>query len=401
MPTAPTIKAGSRGWNPSAGYEGVLAALKPLNYGDKIWKYYIDRYPTASIVMKVSRKPSISAAWSNFTKDALPHFAVAEATATASGTTLTAMFTSHYTRFLLYDTWMNLRTHETIMVTSTPAANMVVSRSFGRVPGQAIVVGDKFVRVNQARPEGSTAATALSTIEVEHKFTAAEMSVVAELTDRLAATRMLINPNLRAEGIADARYEFLRAQKLSYFLGGMGLVQATTGEQTGVKGLMDHIETNRLTLNDVLVYSELNSFIGDAIAPNNPDTTIIGATSNRVKSIISSWGLENLTVNAEKLSKEWGYEIDSVHIVGGRKLALVTESFFDENETMQGWMFLLSPKMSQWRPVIGNGINGDVHLNKDIKTDDGYKGKKDEWYAMAGWEHGAERAYGFIDGINY
>lgn len=403
MPASPTLKTGARPWNATAGNLGVISALKPLNYGDRIWRYQSDGYPTASVVMKIGRRPSISPSFSNFTQDDVPHWAKTDVAFAATETNLAAEFVNHASRFGANDTWMNVRTREVILIgDSNGSADLTACvRGFGNMPDAASVIGDRWVKGMTAFPEGSTAPEAVTSLEEEHEFFAAEHSTTAELTDRLAATRMLIDPDIRAKGIRDARDRHAREWKRSFFMGGMGKIQTASGEQTGVMGVIDHCQTHTVAINGGLTFADLKSFVSEGPGPWSPDNVLVLSCSQRVANIVSDWGLENLQMQADRLTKQWGVDIDTLLLAGGRKIALMVESWLDEDETTAGWAFVLPVKMSKWRPVIGNGINGDTQLRRDIKTENSYKGKKDEWFTFGGWEHGPERAYGFMTGITH
>jgi len=401
-PVAPTIVVGSKPFNAST--VKTLAALKPREYGDSIWKFSKDKYPTASIVQKVATKSVGSSVFSRFDQQELPYHATEDVLAAAGDATIT--FTNHYTRFTLYDVWVNTRTREAVRVNSTVAAAMPVTRGWGDTVAQACLANDVWVKSVPNFPESSTAPAALSTLEEQHTFYCACFEHSAELTWRMAKTRMEIEPDTRKRLIEQAGEIHTGCLKRSYILGGMGATTAATGETTGVKGLLEHIQTNTWKpQNGGLTRPDLFGWAAEQVGPWCPEKNMIFATSAMVINIINQWVFDKMVVNADSPVKQWGVDVDSLLLMGGRKVALVEESWLNDSPETQGWGFLIpapgTRTGSRWRTFDGNGLTGSTKLYRNVKTEDLNTTFKDVWLTDGGWDHGPERAYGFIYGIQY
>ena len=250
-------------------------------------------------------------------------------------------------------------------------------------------------------PEGSTAPTAHYVLEDEITFTAAEHSVTAESTARILGTRFVVEPNKRKSMIEQRRVEFTEMIKRSYFAGAMGNVQTASTEQTGVKGLIDHCDTWTYNFAGVLTRPDFFGFVGDG--PGRYIRGDIGiAMSSFGLNIVNNMLMDITQAQQDKNIDTLGFNVDNLKLVAGRRAKLFYESWLDEDPTTQGWFFVfpLNKKQgSKYVEIVGPEWDGRVQLNKNIKTEDSYKGIKDEWYAFYGWEHGPEIGYGFGYGI--
>lgn len=417
-PAAPTIVQGTRSYGASTA---ANTALLPLVYGNKIHKWWIDRYPTASIVMKVGTVPTPSPLFSHFEQDEVPYFLTANAAGTAAatdfGTSGNSVWGAQFTRFVNGFVYMNVRTLERILVggptttsTAPTAAAINVVRGWGAYPAAAIVAGDKFVLVSTNYTEGTDAPPSISTQEAQYSFRIADFRDAVDLTDRAIGTEWMVEKDLWKREMQMKRHKHMRDIKLSYFFGGAGRSTALSisgtagiaalGETTGVTGLIDHITSNIWDLNgNIVTQPDLFDFIGSGIAPWNTEKNLIMATSAHVINIVNQWALDKIVPTSQDM-KTWGVNIDHLVLMGGRRVALVEETEFNNDPTLRGMAFIGAPqKYSKWRPFKGNNINGETTFFPDIVKENHPTRQKGEWYTSGGWEHFAERSWGFIKGI--
>jgi hypothetical protein len=417
-PAAPTLLSGARSYG---GTTGPLAGLLPLVYGDKIWKWWIDRFPTASIVMKVGTVPTPSPLFSHPEQDEVPYFLNTAAAITAAstdfGTGTSSAWNAQVARIVAGNVYMNTTTNERVLVlggattgTVPTATNITVQRGWGAIPAQAAAVGEKWILVGTNFGEGDVAPPSLTTQEVLSSFRIADFRDAVDITDRARGTEYMVEKDLWKREVAMKRFKQMRDIKLSYFFGGGGRITGATaaitnvtsvGELTGVTGLIDHVTTNVWDLNgNILTQPDLFDFIGSGIAPNNPERVLTMSTSAHVINIVNQWALDRTSVNAESPIKGWGVDLDHVLVMGGRKVALVEETEFNNDPKLRGMAFIGAPQtFSKWRPFKGNGVNGETTFYDDILKENHPTRRKGEWYTSGGWEHFMERGWGFIKGI--
>ena len=397
-PAAPTLTQGARyfGATATGDYSSVHEDLKPLEYGNKIHMWWTDIWPTASIVQRINTKPIDVPVWYHFEEDELPYFATADAAAAYDATTLTGAFANHYTRFIQNDIWMNIRTRERMLINGTPAANMVVVRGWGAVPGQAILSGDRFVKVGYAAKENGSAPDTVTSLPVKYTFRMQDFRHSIKMSYRLRSTRMQVIPDELKRQRQKKRFEHMRDIRMSFFFGPLNQTQASTGEHTATQGIMDAFTTNTWNVGGALTQPDLFNYIGAKIAPWNRDKVIILATSAHVINIINQWAMEKIQVPANAKIKQWGIDIDHLLMIGGRRVALVEETEFNNDPDMRGFGFIVSPRNHFWRPFKGNGYSFTTKLYRDIETDNRPLTYKEEWHTGGGWEHWAERAEGWF-----
>lgn len=405
FPSGPTTGAGVQHLGGSVA--PPPSRLKPLLFDKEIVDWEKDLYPSASIVMKNSRKTKASPVWSRWERKPYPHWITltsAHAAATATWTSGTDLSAADFARVTPGDVYMNVRTREIIRVASF-STTFALNRSFGDVPATLGAVGDKLVKVGSSFAEGSTAPAAHFVLEDEVLFTAQESSLTCESTARILGTRFAVDPNRRQSQIEQKRIEFTEGIKRSLFAGGGSTLQDVSGgstynEVTGVKGLIDHCDTWTYNFNGILTRPDFFGYIGDG--PGRYIKGDIGiAMSSFGLNIVNNWLMDDPTKQNSDMSS-LGYNVDMLKLVAGRRAKLFYESWLDEDPTTQGWFFVFPLNKNQgssFIEVVGPEWNGRVQLNKNVKTEDSYKGIKDEWYAFYGWEHGPEICYGFGYGI--
>lgn len=407
-PAAPTIVQQGRAFG-SSSTTGPHADLYPTFLGDRIHKWWSDRWPMVSAVQKIRSKPVFGPVWYHFEHQPLPRYATATATATATGGAIT--FTNHFTRFNQYDVWMNLRTWELVLVTDAIGsidATVGVTRAWGQRPGQAVLVGDRFKKIGSASGETETAREAVSTVEDKFTFRSQDFRDSIELSSRLNATRLRVEPKLLRRLRSEKFWQHKSDISDSFWFGGLQRTQAAAGERTGSMGLMEHIKTNTWNVNGKLTYGDLASWVSTQIAPWNQQRVLTINTSAHVKQIIASWALEKIQVQAQKEINSWGLEIDNIVLIGGRRCVIMEESVFNESPEMQGMMFVGSPNLAAWRGFDQDLPHGGMpsmqrttKLVKNIKREDNPTLYKEEIFTSGGWEFWAERAWGFAWNVTH
>jgi hypothetical protein len=383
----------------------IPAGLKPRVYDDKIVDWERDLYPTASIVMENSKKTVSAPSWSRWERKPYPHWITATAALTAADvdwTTAGDFSADHLTRITRYDAWQVVRTREVVLMNGTAAAPAgTVVRGVGSVPAQALIVGDKLVKVQTAFPEGSTAPTAHFVLEDEITFRAAEHYLSTEATSHVLATKFEIEGNKRKAGIELARVEFTSIMKRSFFSAAQAQQQTATAQQQTVKGMMEHCQTWSYNFNGILTRPDFGGFVADG--PGRYIRGDIGiAMSSLGLGIVDNWLTDIAQAQQDKDINTLGFNVDNLKLVAGRRAKLFYESWLDEDPTTQGWFFVFplnKVQGSKHVTVSGPEWDGRVQLFEDIKKEDGYLGKKDAWYHFYGWEHGPEIGYGFGYGV--
>ena len=405
FPAAPTLNAGVVYDKPTTAM--IPARLKPLLFDDKIIDWESDLYPSASIVMKNNKKIKTSPVWSRWERKPYPHWIQANAAITAADvdwSTAGDISTAHLARIKHFELWMVVRTREVVRMagalTTTPYST--VTRGIGNIPAQALVVGDKLVRLATAFPEGSTAPVAYSVLEDEILFYATEHSMTVEATSHVLGTKFLVEGNRMKSMIEQKRVEFTEAMKRSFFASAKSTATGTTGGVNTVAGLIDHCQTHTYNFGGLLTRPDFFGFVGEG--PGRYIRGDIGvAMSSFGLNIVNNW-LADVSMNdkASGVDQSLGFEVSNLKLVAGRRAKLFYESWLDEDPTTQGWVFVfpLNKKQgSAYIEVVGPEWDGRTRLNRNIKTEDSYKGIKHEWYSFYGWEHGPEIGYGLGYGI--
>lgn len=406
VPAAPTVVEGRRYLGATAA--GVHADRVEEHYGDKIWLYHRDRFPVTSAVQKVRSGVTTSPVWYHFERQPTPRYATVVTTNSGDAAYATVTVQSGAgARFMLDDIWVNLRTWDAFLVTATPAADVVTGTSgWGPQPAAAMIAGDILKKVGSAALEGATARAALGTLDDKYTFRAQEFRDSVEITSRLRATEMRVEKDLFL-GIKDEKlWQHKNDINDSYYWGRSKRTSGSTGERTASMGLVQHISTNTWNVNGAMTWGSLNSFVAGNIAPWNPESVLMMITSAHVKAIINNWALEHVRVPMS-VSK-WGLDIDSLMIVGGRKIAIVEDPMFNESLEMSQMAFVGALNLSAWRgfdqdyPNDGKKVMArSTKFYSDILKDDNPSVTKGEWATFGGWEFWAERAWGMLWNIKW
>lgn len=405
FPAAPTLNAGVVYDKPTTAM--VPDGLRIRLYDKKIIDWLADLYPSSSVVMRDNKKIKEAPKWSRWERKPYPNWIQANAAITAADvdwSTAGDFSTAHLARIKHFELWQVVRTREVVRMagalSTTPYST--VTRGIGNIPAQALVVGDKLVRLATAFPEGSTAPAAYSVQEEEVLFYATEHSMTVEATSHILAQRFELEGNRRKSMTESTRIRFTEAMKRSFFSSAKSTATGATGGVNTVEGLINHCQTWTYNVGGLLTRPDFFGFVGDG--PGRYIQGDIGiAMSSFGLNIVNNW-LADVSQNdkASGVDQSLGFNVSNLKLVAGRRAKLFYEAWLDEDPTTQGWFFVFPlNKMqgSSYIEVRGPEWDGRTQLRQNIKTEDGYKGKKDEWYAFYGWEHGPEIGYGFGYGI--
>lgn len=407
---APPGPAAILGREPGAiGGSNVVASVQqPIIMGDRVWQWDWQDYPTVSIIQKLSRDP-IAATHSYHLEDKpLPHW-VQWTGADESAGSESADFSSKITgwdRLNVYDCLFNPRTEEIVMMTVITNVSTLTAIRGDSVGSHTkpMLKGDPLFRFTSQKEEGGTAREAMSTIKERIEWYAGIWRHSTELTYDTAATEMYGGAG--AQGRNERLYQRLRARtehkremSQHFFLGpGLKDVATSTSVTYGHKlsrGLLGFIQTHYWNVNGKkLTWNDLKAWMQGPLTYIKGDAMLV--TSQKIIDIITDYG--NSAVRITPNQKFWGWEFDELH-VGARKIALVREAWMDENPHLAGMAFLISPANAKWHPVIGNSLNLDTKLHKNIKSEDGRELFKDEYVTHGGFEFFVEGAWGFLKGV--
>lgn len=402
-PAAPTTVSGRRYLGATTA--GVHADRIEVDYGDKIWLYHSDRFPVTSAVQKVRSGVVTSPVWFHFERQPTPRYATV-VTADSSAYTAVVVGSGHGARFIKDDIWVNLRTWDAFLVTSISTDTVTATSGWGVMPKAAIKVGDRLKKIGSAALEGAKARAAVGTLDDKYTFRAQEFRDSIEITNRLRATRMRVDSDLFM-GMKDEKlWQHKNDINDSFYWGRSKRTSGSTGERTASMGLVQHISTNTWNVNGAMTWGDLSSFVSGNIAPWNPESVLMMITSAHVKSIINNWALEHLQVPMS-ISK-WGLDIDSLLIVGGRKVVIVEDPMFNESSEMSQMAFVGSLKHTAWRgfdqdyPIAGKAsMARSTKFHMNILQDDNPSVTKAEWTTFGGWEFWAERAWGMLWNVKW
>ena len=407
FPSAPTQVSAATAFNPTT--TAIPARLKPLIFDKKIIDWEASLFPTASIVMRDNKLTKGSPVWSYWQRKPFPHWMTVD---TAYGVTDPAVLTTAITAAAMrirsspYDLWMCVRTKEVFQPYDTTLSTGGLAtcyRGLGKYPAQALVVGDKLVKVGTAFKGGSLAPAAHSVLEEESLFYATHHQISVEATADVLGTRFVLDEDRFAAMTEARRLEFVDIMKRSFFgSGSTSTAGATTTEGINtVKGLIDHCNTWTYNFNGILTRPDFFGFVGDG--PGRYIKGDIGiAMSSMGMNIVNNWLMEAGTAPMDKDIGSLGFNVDGLKLVAGRRAKIFYEAWLDEDPTTQGWFFVFPLNKAQgsaYVEVSGPQWDGRVRLDRDIKKEDGYLGRKDRWYAYYGWQHGPEIGYGFGYGI--
>lgn len=293
-------------------------------------------------------------------------------------------------------------TGELILCTADGSGQTITTtaayRGFGTTAAAIIPAGAKLEIIGSASPEGDTSPTPRSgvpTLYTQYNQIIREsFSVTTQVNDTDTRTgNQLANEQFRA------LVRWAMSAEKSFFWSELAKVtDATTGTYNyGMKGLNSWITTNRfegLGLISRKTVMDCIDSVFDRSSNSSPEklwlcgslqyTSVYNAITNDSRYII----------NIEPKEDEYGLGFKK--IVGPRgTIFIMSHPLFNSNSVHAGDGFILDVPNLKYRYLQ----NEDLQLNEDIKKDDNYHGRKDEFWANCSIQVVDERSMAFVGGV--
>ncbi len=383
------------------GLGKVLAASLPIEMSETLRHLDKVRWPSMSAMMSLRNIPVAKTTFNHLQDEKIPNWVVVDGADTA----LTAINVSNGDRCQEGDLLYNPRTGRRMSIDNdeayTAGSDAVSVKAMGGIE-TANAIGDQLLIYGNAREEGDEARAANSTKKVKKTFYTQWWRHTSELTWDEADTAHYAVDDERLYQIEQITRKHKEEIANSGWFGisSADLANGPTTHAMRSAGGMDEFITSNVWAvpNGHLTRPGLFDAIGQVLQYNKDASQLVMATSFRVMNIINGWGLDVLQTKLGD-GGTFGMEFDAIR-VGGKKLVLVHEPVFDEQEDLQGRAYIYNLNNVAYRPFSGKK-NRDTQLYPNIKTDNNIHLMTDEVATQAGFEFSLEQSFMKITGIEY
>ena len=331
-------------------------------------------------------------------QDWFPRLATNSAIYTNVATTI-VLSAGHGDRVRVGDTLKNMATRESVYVTAVSTDTLTVVRSVGAVAGAAGAVGDTFLIVSNASPQGADfPTTAILTATLGYNYTQ-----IFRHGYTFSRTARGVNYYGRSEPdqeSANKLVEHKRAIEYSGFWGARdSMTDPNTGEPVGFAGGADEfIVTNRTDVAGAITVDGIDTFLRTAL--QHASRNVVGYMAPIAAQAVSkfnrggqgtAWRADPQNVAGLKvdafMSGVYGYEIPIV----------VKKDWNDFPTTLKqfgGWIFWLDHGRIRYRPFTG----ADTALLTPRQHPGGDR-VSEEYLTECTWEFRNEASHGIQYGI--
>lgn len=312
-------------------------------------------------------------------------------TTTGTGTTIDV---TDGTLFNINDVWVVPRTGEGFLITGVSTNQLTVTRNLDGSGAVALVSGDEFIKVGQAKMEHDTSVTALSA----NPTGMFNYTQIFERTTEMSGT-MMNTDTYTQPGDWETRkrrmiQEFKIDQEAAYFWGpGEYLSTSGTHPRRATRGIRNSITTNVTDFNGTMSEGQFWAEYGDVFRHGN--RTKFGFAARTPVSVISGFPRGKLEVIQGDDDKTYGITVSRFQHNFGT-LNLITHNLFETSQsTFNSELVILD--------LVGDGSNPslvrraylqnrDTMIKENVQEDD-RDGRKDLIRCECGLQLGLEKAH--------
>jgi len=318
-------------------------------------------------------------------------------TTTGTGTSLTV---SDGTLWNINDVWVCPRTGEGFLVTNVSSNTVTVTRDLDGSGAVALVSGDEFIKVGQAKMEHDTSVTALSANPTGMFNYTQIFERTVEMSDTMRNTDTYTSPQDWENRKRRMIQEFKIDQEGAYFWGpGEYLSTAGTHPRRATRGIRNSVTTNVTDFNGTLSEGQFFAEYGDVFRHGNK--TKFGFAARTPVSVIGGFPRGKLEVIQGDDDKTYGVTVMRFQHQHGT-LNLITHNLFEVSQsTFNSELVILD--------LVGDGSNQslvrrvylqnrDTHIKENVQEND-RDGRKDLIRAECGIQLGLEKSHAVWKGI--
>lgn len=349
----------------------ILDTRRDWDYSKQIMMYYPDASPFTVMLLRTNKgkTDTLKKFWVEDVDDSYRTLINNGAGYDANAVSLVV---DDSTVFLKGDLILNARTGEHMLIDQDPndAANTIhVVRGYGEVPAAPILDDDPIVRIANASPELSTAPDSRSAQPGEYWNAVQRIRNSYEVSEDNEAEAKKYGKSERGR-LNKNTLKIHRKSLERVILNGARHYDATNQDASTCGGLLTtFIKTNVYNAGGTLTESKMYEFDEMAAGASDSNDKVL-VCSPRVITVLNK--LFAAKIVPDKFVKRWGMRLRQIVLPHGTYYLVESKALTDD------WAYeAVSVDMNNIEVLIFNGE--DTKLYTNIKKEDGYTGKKDEF----------------------
>ena len=387
----------------------LLASEDPQDFLEGIAYLYPRGYTKAPLMALSATLPRIASSSMdiNHYEEGFPTMQVTVATeVAASGTSIT---TSETGGALITRKWTQMRNETTgeVFIVSADGSGTTITttaayRGFGTTAAAIMPAGSKITVIGSASAEIGTSPTPQGSSPTLVSNYLQDIKESFEVGDIVAATQ-LRSGDLYTNDHFKALTRWAVKAENAFFWSELAKVTDTGGTYNrGNRGLNASITTNRTTVDGAIGKAAMKSILKDVMTYSSDSSgEKVCFCGNSFAQAFFDIAEDDVQINATNETDTFGLGFMEYRTPFG-KVFLKPHPLFNANASWTGHAFFVDVPNIKYRYKDGtdaNGVGFDLNLRENIKKDDGYTGRKDEFRGVIGLETWHESTHGVVLGV--
>jgi hypothetical protein len=380
--------------------EEVLPDERVIDMDERIKKLRPDESQFTTMTDKLTSRTAVREKVNWLEEDDFPRLVVT--TTAQTGTDTVLVLTAGQGKIVdTNDLLRNMRTGEASRVVSVATDTATVARGVGAIPAAAVQVGDTFLVIGDAQPQGSNFPNPRYLARVlGYNYTQVTRTSWV-FTGTQIAIELYGGREPQKEAVRKAREHKRKWESLGFF-GARSYAASVSpdGDPQGTAGgALEFIVTNKQDANGTISPSYFDAFVSKIMPYGDPNSKVLFASPTAVMNF-SSWTRTGMGAYwRPEPQNVFGVQVDAfISGAYGYQIPVVVKKEWAEfpyaNKGFGGYAFLLDMSLIQQVPL----------RDRDTKliTDQQPKGKDTyaaEYFREATFEFALEKAHGIIFGI--
>jgi hypothetical protein len=381
--------------------EDELSNRKVVDMSERLYKLQPDDYPLLTMLNEIGSKPATREVIDWLEDELHPRVSSLAASGTSAATSLTVTTGEGTGIFRVNDVVRVMETGEAMLVTSTSANSIGVTRGLGAVTAASASSVAKLMVIHNIFGEGASSGEARAVKRVRgfnytgitrHTMFFSGTQTAIELYDGSEPGMELVKKGK----------EHKRSLEQSLYFGPRyANTGASPGPQRSQGGAVEYISTYITDAGGNLTPSEMDLFLEGPFGFGSKNKVIFCAP--RPATVFSQMFRDKWQPTVAGDNRVYGARVDAfIHATYGGSIPVIVKrdwADLDKTSTNYGtWAFLIDMEYIRHRPLKNNGVDRWMQLRRNIQPPDA-DAVIHEYLSEASFEFGWEKCHGILKGI--